>query len=270
MNRLRLLSLLEAAGVAIDRNSYKIHLATGDDFPPIDAFYAGAFKEWQENQANRNFGRDMVIGLIHLGADRWLFAGVYRVLGFQPAGERFKYETALLDGQEDLIGRLIVQHKRSARAAYLVGQPDGGPFYVAEYRAQPMAVEDFPGYNSVSISYSKLALIVAQNLDTWRGALSNMKGVYLITDLNTGKLYVGSATGNDGLWQRLCAYAASGHGGNKDLKRVLGEHGARYVENFQYSLLEVADSRATDEYILGRESFWKCVVASRQFGYNAN
>ena len=106
--------------------------------------------------------------------------------------------------------------------------------------------------------------------DTWRGALSNMKGVYLITDLKAGKLYVGSATGSDGLWQRWSAYAASGHGGNRDLKLVLQEHGPRYFENFQYSLLEVADSRATDEYILERESYWKGVLASRQFGYNAN
>ena len=267
---IKLSDFLQACRVPLDPSSYKIHLATGEFEPPLEAFFAGTFKEWQENQANRNFTRDTVIGLIHLGADRWLFAGVYRVLGCHPDGERIKYETALLDGQEDLIGRLIVQHKRSARAAYLIGQPDGGPFYVAEYRAQPMAVEDFPGYNSVSVTYSKLKLIVSQNLDTWRGALSNMKGVYLITDLKTGKLYVGSATGNDGLWQRWCAYAASGHGANKDLKRVLGERCARYVENFQYSLLEVADSRATDEYILERESYWKNVLASRRFGYNAN
>lgn len=42
-----------------------------------------------------------------------------------------------------------------------------------------MTIEDFPDYGAVCISYSRLRIIVEQNLDTWRGALSNMKGVYL-------------------------------------------------------------------------------------------
>ena len=133
-----------------------------------------------------------------------------------------------------------------------------------------MTVGDFPGYQEVCLSYSRLKIVVKQNLDTWRGALSNMKGVYLITDQASGRMYVGSATGNDGLWQRWSNYVKTGHGGNRDLKKVLKSKGKDYVDNFQYSLLEVADSRVTDDYVLERESFWKNVLASREFGYNAN
>lgn len=270
-NMLKLVALLDAAGIALNRDSYKVHLATGADWLPIDAFYEGRFKEWQEDQGARNFSREMVIGLIHLDGARWLFAGVYRVLGCEPVDNgRYRYATELLGGQDDLIGRVIVEHKRTARASYLIGLPDGGPFVVAEVLARPMSVGDFPGYTAVCESYARLRIIVEQNLASWRGALSNMKGVYLITDLATGKLYVGSATGSDGLWQRWCAYVANGHGGNRDLRAVLNEHGADYVQNFQYSLLEVADSRATDEYVLGREAFWKDVLDSRAHGYNAN
>lgn len=268
---IKLTDFLLACKVPLDTSSYKIHLATGSDWLPLDAFFDGRFKEWQENQAGRNFRLDMVIGLIHLEGSRWLFAGVYRVLGCEQTGEkRFRYSTELVNGQEDLIGRVIVEHKRTSRAAYRIGKQDGGPFHVAEVRPQPMTIGDFPGYQDVSLSFSRLKIVVKQNLDTWRGALSNMKGVYLITDLATGRLYVGSATGSDGLWQRWGNYVATGHGGNKDLKKVLQKKGPDYVENFQYSLLEVADSRVTDDYVLERESFWKNVFASRQFGYNAN
>jgi len=268
---IKLTDFLLACHVPLDLSSYKVHLATGLPNPPLEAFYAGRFKEWQEGQRNRNFTRDMVIGLIHLEGSRWLFAGVYRVLDCEKTKEDwFRYDTELLNGQEDLIGRLIVDHKRKVRAPYLVGKPNGGPFTVTELRAQPMSVADFPGYNAVSISHAKLMVVTEQNLATWRGALSNMKGVYLITDTATGKLYVGSATGNDGLWQRWSSYTKTGHGGNRELKAVLKKHGTDYATNFHYSLLEVADSRATDEYVLERESFWKDVLASRQFGYNRN
>ncbi|MBU8920936.1 MAG: GIY-YIG nuclease family protein [Bacteroidales bacterium] len=268
---IKLTDFLIACKVPLNLLSYKVHLATGSDWLPLDAFYDGKFKEWQENQNGKNFSRDMVVGLIHVEGSRGLFAGVYRVLGFNPQeGKRVRYSTELLAGQDDLIGRVIVEHKRSGRAAYLIGKPDGGPFHVCEIRPQPMTIQDFPGYQEVCVSYAKLKIIIEQNLDTWRGALSNMKGVYIITDLKTGRLYVGSATGSDGLWQRWGSYVKTGHGGNKDLKRVLKDKGPRYVEHFQYSLLEVADSRTSDEYVLERESFWKEVLASRKFGYNAN
>jgi len=268
---IKLVSLVEAAGIHLDRNDYKVHLATGSDWLPLDAFYEGRFKEWQEDQAARNFSRDMVVALIHLDGSRWLFAGVYRVLGCEAlANGRFRYSTELLDGQDDLIGRVIVQHKRAARAPYLIGLPDGGPFHVAEIKAQPMTIGDFPGYGAVCEPMARLRIIVSQNLESWRGALSNMKGVYLITDRSNGKLYVGSATGSDGLWQRWGAYAATGHGGNRDLRRVLDERGAAHADSFHFSVLEVADSRATDEYVLARESYWKAVLGSREHGYNAN
>lgn len=268
---IKLVSLIEAAGVPLDRNDYKVHLATGSEWLPLDAFYEGRFKEWQEDQAARNFSRDMVVALIHLDGCRWLFAGVYRVLGCEAlANGRFRYSTELLDGQDELIGRVIVQHKRAARASYLIGLPDGGPFHVAEIKAQPMTIGDFPGYGAVCEPMARLRIIVSQNLESWRGALSNMKGVYLITDRSNGKLYVGSATGDDGLWQRWSTYAATGHGGNRDLRRILDERGVGHADHFQFALLEVADSRATDEYVLTRESFWKGALGSREHGYNAN
>ena len=58
---------------------------------------------------------------------------------------------------------------------------------------------------------------------------------------------------------------------NKKLKDLVEEKGLRYIqENFQYSIFETFTDDASDEYIIARESFWKEVLLTRIFGYNAN
>ena len=76
---IRLVDLLSTQGIALGR--YKIHLATPGKTSPLEAYWQGTFKEWQEQQNGRNFECETVVGLIHRGEDRWLFAGVYRILG---------------------------------------------------------------------------------------------------------------------------------------------------------------------------------------------
>ena len=57
----------------------------------------------------------------------------------------------------------------------------------------------------------------------------------------------------------------------KKLKELVEEKGLKYIqENFQYSILETFTDDASDEYIIARESFWKEVLLTRIFGYNAN
>ncbi len=101
-------------------------------------------------------------------------------------------------------------------------------------------------------------------------ALSNVSGVCLITDTHAGKQYVGSAYGGEGIWQRWCAYAKSGHGGNKELRELLHAKGRDYCHHFQYAMLEVLDLNVSDEYALKRESHWKNALLTREFGYNRN
>lgn len=48
-----------------------------------------------------------------------------------------------------------------------------------------------------------------------QGSHSDMKGVYVIHDPETGKPYVGSACGDIGIWARLCQYVDPLHGGNR-------------------------------------------------------
>ncbi len=99
--------------------------------------------------------------------------------------------------------------------------------------------EDFPRYDKVRLSFSQLESIVKRNKSDWISALENQKAVYLITDLNNGKQYVGSAYGENGmLLQRWRNYIKSGHGGNKELVDLVEKVGLDYVKkNFQYSIL---------------------------------
>jgi len=43
-----LIELLKTKNIPLD--NYKIHLATGKQYPPLDAYPEGKFKEWQEYQ----------------------------------------------------------------------------------------------------------------------------------------------------------------------------------------------------------------------------
>lgn len=268
---LKLTEFLLACKIPLNLGDYKIHLATGSEHPPLEAFFAGRFKEWQEHQTRKNFPCDMVISLIELSKNRWLFAGVFRVSGYIKKSEKhIAYETELLPGQDDLIGRIIVEHARKGRASYLRGKKDGGAFNVSAVRDKKLSVEEFPGFNSVCVSFSKLQIIIEQQIQSWYGALSNIKGVYLIADNKAGKLYVGSATGDSGIWQRWSNYAMSGHGGNNELRALLEKNSIDYCSHFQYSIIEIADSHTSDNYILERESYWKDVLMSRVHGYNSN
>lgn len=56
--------------------------------------------------------------------------------------------------------------------------------------------------------------------DNWKTALQNQKGVYLLTDKSNGKMYVGSAYGENMILGRWIAYIATGHGGNVELRKL--------------------------------------------------
>jgi hypothetical protein len=266
---LNLLDILRAKSVTPE--NYKIHLASGTNPTPLEAFLGGHFQHWQDTQNNKNFQCDNIVSLIGLGADRWLFAGVYKVLGVEKGVDSpYLYRTELLPNQDDLIGRTVVRYKKEHRASYVWGHRYAKHLDVAEIMPRRISIGDFPGYNAVRISDRTLKLIVSHEEPSWKAALSNVKGVYLISDTSTGRLYVGIATAEGSLWQRWECYAATGHGGNVELKILLTQHGSDYADNFQYAILEIADSHATTEFIESRECYWKDVLLSRKFGYNKN
>jgi len=269
---LKLTDLIQMADV--DLGDYKIHCATGQRPPPLEAFFDGHWKQWQEEQNQKNFECDRIISLIHLDDSRWLFAGVYEVLGVRNGNRQnpdgYQYETREVRGLEHLTGRAIIEFDKKFRASYLRGPKYADHMLMISLLEQRMTVGEFPGFNAVLLSHATLKTVVRENIDSWRAALGNVAGVYVITDRSTGKQYVGSACGVGGIWSRWCAYAKNGHGGNAELRSLLSENGAARSEDFQYAILEVCDLNASNEFIIGRESHWKTVLRTREYGLNNN
>jgi hypothetical protein len=258
----------------IDLGHFKIHCATGWPDPPLIAFFDGRFKQWQEYQNRRNFQCDTVVALIHLRTDKWLFAGVWRILGVTPRSNSekswFEYSTQELPGLDHLTGRVVVSFARTFRASYLHGSRYADQLIVSSMLEGRMTMGDFPGYSSVLISHDQLRHIVNLDLPSWRSALKSVAGVYLITDISCGKHYVGSAHGIEGIWGRWREYAEIPHGSNVKLRELLSTRGESHARHLQFSILEICDIMATKDEVLARESHWKTSLCSGEFGYNAN
>lgn len=161
-----LVDFLAASGVALDKGSAKVHLAcfNGREHP-IDVYFAGYFNDWQAHQAQRNFPCRHVLSLIDIGAKTWLFVGVYEVLDVGPhpkvAGQ-YLYSLRLLPGQEEVIGRVIVEHART-RQSYVWLKPEI-ELPIIEIRREKLTVGEFPGYNAVVIPHATLRLIIQQKM----------------------------------------------------------------------------------------------------------
>lgn len=264
--------------------NYKLHLAIGRDNKrePYNTFLIDGFKEWQECQTQKNWTRKYIISLIYYGKNLWLYGGIYEVLPVKPTPisngnwKGWKYETKLLDVQTDLIGRVLFYFKKEFRASYptleLKATKGMSPsdIYVSSIFEKKIAITDFPGFDHVNIDHETLRIIVKENILSWKSALSNVKGIYLIMDEVTGKQYVGSAYGDECIWQRWSEYAKNGHGGNIELKELLRENGEDYKYNFKYSVLEICNMSLGNEYIISRENHWKEVLMTREFGLNRN
>jgi group I intron endonuclease len=129
--------------------------------------------------------------------------------------------------------------------------------------------EAFCGYENVEHGFSQLEAIIRQGKTDWKAALENVKGVYLIVDRSNGKMYVGSAYGDSGIWSRWACYIGTGHGWNDQLTKLIAAKGMKYArENFQFSILEFRSMRTDDQAIIDREQYWKRVLRSCEFGYN--
>jgi len=270
----KLLDIMNIYSPQILPSDCKLHIAcwSGSE-NPIDQYLCGTFEDWQSLQTKQNFRRKFIISLIQLSeSDHWLFAGIFRSLNckYNENDKLFHYKTEEVTALKEFTGRLIVTFKRPARQCYLFAEKWINDIYVSEIKAQKIVIQKFPGYHNVLISKAKLDTIVKQEISSWESSLANVAGVYIITDKTNGKQYVGSASGHQGIWQRWCEYSKNGHGENKELKELLNKKGTHHSENFQYSILEIADTHSSNEELLARESFWKDILCSRNFGYNAN
>ena len=237
----------------------------------------------RERHQNNNLDRaDYLLAFAQYypyGPQYFIFGGFFRVRPVVPeiiggAG----YDLDLLDQYSEYIKRLIIKLERPVgRDLYLrwYDKLQGSKLNPEVYElAADTKLGTFPGYQNVRLRHHQLQRIIANDEPSWRDALSSVKGVYVITDLSDGRLYVGSASGEaNGLWQRWSGYAQLRNltGGNQELEQLRRSIGDEHIiENFQYSILEIFDPKTKAETILQRESFWKLALDSRAHGMNRN
>ena len=182
------------------------------------------------------------------------------------------YEGIELEKYKKYYGRIIVKYHNTAQRLVRWASSVIDEIEVSQILTSVYEGKNFPGYDNVCLKYNELKAIIENNKMDWINALSNQKAVYLITDLYTGKLYVGKASSNEGmLLDRWKTYVKNGHGGNEELINLVKEKGFEYIKkNFQYSIIENYNAKIEDEVILERESYWKKVLDSRKHGLNWN
>ena len=254
--------------------AYKIHFAVWNgEQQPLDVFVRDQ-EEWKGWNSWRNarddFSRKYIFSLIRYyhQPDKWLFGGIFEVIGRSTKS----YEVTLVDRYQEYVGRLLIHYKGPGvrgRAFYL--EKHFPNLAVSQLFENTYEGEAFCGYENIEHGFFQLESIFRHNKQDWKTALENVKGVYLIVDSTNGKMYVGSAYGDEGIWSRWSCYFSTGHGYNDEFTKLISKNGISYArENFQFSILEFRSMKTDDQVILDREQYWKRVLRTNAFGYNKN
>jgi len=214
----------------------------------------------------------LAVCLLKLSGDSWLLTTIKKVTKELDVYNGINYEGEELEKYKPYFGRVIIKYHKTIQQQGRYYGEICDELEVQQILPAAFDGDDFPGYDKVRMSYNQLEIVLNRGKRDWIAALENQKAVYLITDKSNGKLYVGSATSNDGmLLQRWRSYIANGHGGNKELVELVKNNGFDHIkQNFQYSILENYNAKVDDHVILERESWWKETLQTRAFGYNSN
>lgn len=233
----------------------------------------------KKKQANNNLNKaDYLLAFAQYypyGPNYYIFGGMYSVEMIIPeVFDTTGYKLTLMDEYADYRKRLIIRLDRPIgrdiyNKPFLSVQRDFNPEIYELAPATKLGA--FPGYNNVLLTHKDLETIINMEAPEWKMALSCVKGVYCITDRSNGKLYIGSATGNDGgIWQRWSSYAnlANLTGGNKTFEEIKCVDESHILNNFTYSILEIFDMRTKADDVIHREEHWKRVFQTVKFGMN--
>ncbi len=271
-------ALLKNSWPLVNHGNCKIHFARWNgSIHPLDDWLKdkSRWQAWQQSPTQKNeFNRRYIFSLMQFyhEAKTWLFGGMYKVIGRTGDGG---YNVEPIQFGEEYIGRLKIQSPYMARTARTNMKPYYNNFQVKEMLDEPYSGPKFipfPGFDKVKLSFKTLKDLVDEDNPNWRNALESVKGVYLITDTKSGKRYVGSATGQAGVWGRWEEYMNKGHGGNVGIAEFIKNLGGlSYCQkNFHFTLLEHFSPTYSKQTILYREGYWMDMLHTIDTSFGLN
>ena len=190
-------------GVEVEGNPYDWYRNDKDKFI--------AYQSEQHRDVFKNV--DYIVSFIGENGTIARFIGIYKIEG--PDNERntnkYCYKITEVEGFDELKERIII---------------DWGPSTISWHqwlndKNDKEIIEITPGFDHIFPGYEKIALTLAQlkniilekEYPEWKKMLSAVNCIYIITDRKTGKNYIGSTYGKEGIWGRWKEYAKTGgHG----------------------------------------------------------
>ena len=230
-----------------------------------------SFWGWYGDKKNFYTGQ-VVFSFARISNNEWLLISVGKIIDVP---QNYWAKADILQKYKPLFGRLVIKCKKGNTFSRYT-------FNLKKYIHQCVVKEILPciysgekfeGYDRVHLPFYRLDnMFQGKILPSYLEALSKVKGVYCLTDMDTGKLYIGSATGAEGIKQRWYNYFDTKHGGNKKLIELKNREGEEYFKkNFTFTLLEYFSLSYDDDKIIEREQYWKdCLNTRGKNGYNDN
>jgi len=260
--------LLQLSEAEIANAKIKFNMHNGDK-SPLELYQEcrEELMSWQfwNGQKRSFYEGQLAIGLVRIHGNQWLLFDISRITRDLEIQNGVGYEYDRIDRYAKFFGRAIVEFKNRGQQNVRNASSVLHDCKVLKVLDSQFDKDVFPGYENVRLTWQEMVRVIEK--DTWRTALSNQKGVYLITDTENGKMYVGAAYGSTMLLGRWRQYATGHSGLNKQLIEIDKQHIEKY---FTYSILDIFKSTIEDEVIIQRESWWKRTLLTREFGYNAN
>ena len=271
MNEIKLNDILKIKN--LENVKIRFNLMFEQNWNPIEIFKSGDINVLLEGQywnykKQKSFKDGQItIGLIRIKANDnlWLLFHIGKITKDLNKFDGVGYQYEILTDYEKYFGRLIVKFKNKAQTLIRNANSVIDDCEVEQILPDTFDNDVFPGYDKVNISWLEMSRVIEK--ETWKTALLNQKGVYLITDISNGKKYVGSAYGTNMILGRWRSYIKNGNGGNVGLKVLPFDHIRKY---FRYSILDIYKSTTDDQIIIERENWWKEILQSRKYGYNEN
>lgn len=235
-----------------------------------------AFILYQSLQTDKNsLDRPYVASFVVTPDGETVFVGLYEnkgskgratqgtlcpVSGLDMSDDHNHYELIETSLLQDWAGRVVIDWGKGTRA-WLQNADNDSPKAIILIR-ESFQDEQFPSVDLFDWPVNELHSMP----ESWKMILKHYQGIYLLVCQDTGKQYVGSATGKEGFYQRWQAYQNGGHGGNDKMKsHQTSGYRVKIIQAFPVSdRLELGNDKTIEKI----ENRWMDKLGTRKYGLN--